>query len=103
MPAYIDNRTDLAKALGERSVLELISFEGGTEAVTADYDEGKLLIVEYSTPQFSIDADNRIKQFLTENPQDPPVYSRRVGNYEVFVFDAASESKADSLDRSGKI
>jgi hypothetical protein len=94
---YISNSNDLRKNLGERPVFNLITFEGGTEAVTAHYDAGKLLIVEYSTPQFSIDADNRIKQFFTENPPNPAIYFRRVGNYEVFVFDAASESAANEL------
>jgi len=94
---YISNANDLRKALGERAVFDLINFEGGTEAVTANYDAGKLLIVEYSTPQFSIDADSRINQRLTENPQNPPIYFRRVGNYEVFVFDAGDEAAANAL------
>lgn len=94
---YIRNQEELRKTLGERPVFNLINFEGGTEAATASYDAGKLLIVEYSTPQFSIDADNRIKQFYEENPPAPPVYFRRVGNYEVFVFDAADESAANEL------
>lgn len=94
---YIANPNDLRKILGERPIFDLISFEGGTEAVTADYDAGKMLIVEYTTPQFSIDADNKIKQFAAENPTQPPVYFRRVGNYEVFVFDAPDESDASEL------
>lgn len=94
---YISNTNDLRKALGDRSIFNLISFEGGTEAVTGNYEAGKLLIVEYSTPQFSIDADNKVKQFVAENPQSPPVYFRRVGNYEVFVFDPSSESAANEL------
>jgi hypothetical protein len=94
---YISNTNDLRQALGDRPVFELISFEGGTEAVTANYDAGKLLIVEYTTPQFSIDADERIKQRLTENPPTPPIYFRRIGNYEVFVFDAPDETAANAL------
>lgn len=94
---YIRSSDDLRKTLGERAVFNLISFEGGTEAATANYNAGKLLLVEYSTPQFSIDADNRIKQFYTENPPTPPVYFRRVGNYEVFVFDSSDETAANEL------
>jgi hypothetical protein len=95
---YISNTNDLRKALGEqRPILDLISFEGGTEAVTANYEAGKLLIVEYSTPQFSIDADNKIKERLTADPPPAPIYFRRVGNYEVFVFDASDESEANAL------
>lgn len=94
---YIKNSDDLRNALGERPVFDLVSFVGGAEAAAADYDAGKLLIVEYSTPQFSIDADNQIQQRLTENPPNPPVLARRVGNYEVFIFDAADEAAANAL------
>ena len=95
--AYITNAGDLRKAAGERPIFDLINFVGGAEAAAADYDAGKLLIVEYSTPQFSIDADNAIRQRLTENPPTTTVLVRRVGNYEVFVFDAADENAANAL------
>lgn len=94
---YIGNQNDLRKVLGERPVFNLISFEGGNEAATANYEAGKLLLVEFSTPQFSIDADNQIKQFYEQNPSTPPVYFRRVGNYEVLVFDAVDETAATEL------
>lgn len=99
---YIRSSDDLRNALGERPIFSLIKFEGGIEAATANYDAGRLLIVEYPTPQFSIDADNQFKQFYAENPPAPPVYFRRVGNYEVFVFDAADESAANELIDSVK-
>jgi hypothetical protein len=47
----------LRQALGSREVFDLIDFEGGTEAVAAPYEAGKLLIVEYNTPQGSIETD----------------------------------------------
>ena len=94
---YISNSADLRKTLGERPIFDLISFVGGAEAATANYDAGKLLIVEYTTPQFSIDADSQIQQRLTENPPNPPIFFRRVGNYEVFVFDSTDEAAANAL------
>lgn len=94
---YISNKSELQNALGARPVFDLIPFEGGTEAVTANYNAGKLLIVEYPTPQFSIEADNRVKQFFETNQPTPPVYFKRVGNYEVFVFDAEDEDDANEL------
>lgn len=94
---YISNKGELQNALGARPVFDLIPFEGGTEAATANYDAGKLLIVEYPTPQFSIEADNRVKQFFETNQPTPPVYFKRVGNYEVFVFDATDEDAANEL------
>lgn len=88
---------DLTKALGERPVFDLIDFAGGTEAVTAPYPQGKLLIVEYSTPQASVDADNRIRQRLGELTQTAPIFYRRIGNYNVFLFDGADEAQANAL------
>lgn len=95
--AYTNNTNDLRKALGERSVFDLVDFAGGTEAVTAPYDAGKLLIIEYTSSQVSIEADNQFKQRLAEQPQNPPVFYRRIGNYSAFVFDAKDEASANSL------
>ncbi len=94
---FILNRGDLQKALGERPVFDLIDFAGGTEAVTAPYPQGKLLIVEFMTPQSSIDADNKIKQKLSENGQTSPIFYRRIGNYNAFVFDGSDEAAANTL------
>lgn len=94
---YIKDSDALQKAIGNRPVSDLISFVGGTEAAAANYDAGKLLIVEYGTPQFSIDADAAFRQRLTENPPNPPIFFRRIGNYEVFVFDGTDEAAANAL------
>ncbi len=94
---YILNQTDLRNALGERDVLKFINFESGTEAVTAPYGQGKLLLVEFTTPQASIDADEKIKQKLAESAQNPPIFYRRIGNYNAFVFDTSDESDATGL------
>jgi hypothetical protein len=94
----IKSQNDLRAVLGARPVFDLIDFEGGTEAVTAPYEVGKLLIVEYNTPQASIDTDNKVKQYLAENPQqNPPIFYRRIGNYNVFLFDGADEQAASEL------
>ncbi len=95
--SYILNGNDLRNALGERAVFDLIDFTGGTEAVTASYDAGKLLIVEYNSPETSVEADALIKQRLVENPNNPPVFYRRIGNYNVFVFDGNNETAANAL------
>ncbi|HEY8563188.1 MAG TPA: hypothetical protein VIL74_22615 [Pyrinomonadaceae bacterium] len=91
-----NNVNDLRAALGERPVLELIDFAGGTEAVSASYPAGKLLIVEYTNPQQSVEADNLFKQKLGEIPGETIVY-RRIGNYNAFVFDATDEGAANAL------
>ncbi|HEY0428682.1 MAG TPA: hypothetical protein VGC76_12955 [Pyrinomonadaceae bacterium] len=94
---YTLNTDDLRKALGARSVFDVVTLGGGVEAVTAAYPQGKLLIVEYPTPQASSDADGLITQKLKENPPVPPVYYRRIGNYSAFVFDAGDEPAASAL------
>ena len=94
---YTKNTDDLRKALGERPIFDLIQLGGGIEAVTAPYPQGKLLIVEYPTPQASIDADAQFAQRLKDSPPTPPVYYRRIGNYSAFVFDASDEPAANAL------
>ena len=94
---YILNQNDLRNALGSREVFDLIDFESGTEAVTADYDAGKLLLIEYMTPQASIDADGKINQRLAESRQNQSVVYRRIGNYNVFVFEPTDPVAANAL------
>jgi len=94
---YILNQDDLRNALGSRGVFDLIEFESGTEAVTADYDSGKLLLVEYTTPQASVDADQKINGRLAETGQSQTIIYRRIGNYNVFVFDTTDQTAANAL------
>jgi hypothetical protein len=84
---------DLRQALGERPVFDTIDFIAGTEAVTAPYEQGKLLIVEFATPQGSVDTDNRVNQLLAESGTNPPFVYRRIGNYNAFVFDARTKRR----------
>lgn len=86
----------LKAAVGERAVLADIELIAGTEAVTAQYPAGRLLIIEYTNPQAATEADAGFIQKIAETPQPGTVY-RRVGNYSVFVFDAADTAAASSL------
>jgi hypothetical protein len=95
--ALTNNVNDLRQILGERTVFELIEFSGGTEAVTAPYQEGKLLIIEYPSPQTSVEADNKFKERLAQLGQNPPIFYRRIGNYNAFVFDAGDEAAVNFL------
>lgn len=90
------NSTELKKAAGDRKVLDLIDFAGGTEAVVADYPAGRLVIVEFPTPQASVDADARITQTLAVSPEPATAY-RRIGNYNAFVFNTLSGEEAATL------
>jgi hypothetical protein len=99
--AYAVSYEQLQKIALNRPALDVVSFEGGTEAVAATYDQGaRLVIVEYATPQIASDADARIKARIAALPAEgkpaPSAY-RRVGNYAVFVFDAPDERAAAGL------
>lgn len=90
----------LKEIVPNQSVLDAVSFEAGTEAVTATYDQARLVVVEYATPQLAFDGDaairTRIAQLRGEGQPVPSGY-RRVGNYAVFVFDAPNEGEAAGL------
>ena len=98
---YALTQPALREILPQQPVLDAISFDGGTEAVAATYDQSaRLVIVEYTTPQFAFDADAaitaRIAGLRGEGRPVPSAY-RRVGNYAVFVFDAPNEAAATGL------
>ena len=81
-------------------VLGVLSFDGGTEAVVANYGQSQLVIVEFTTPQMSIDNDSRIWTKIAElksQGQPTPSAYRRVGNYSVFVFNAPDDKTANAL------
>ena len=61
----------------------------------ASYPEGKLVIIEFQTPQASTDADQRIRQFQESSAGD--FFYRRIGNYNVFIFDGTDQSAANAL------
>lgn len=88
---------ELKSALGERPVLDLVDFAGGTEAVTAPYEAGRLLIVEYMNPQLASEADGKFTAHLAQDAGSPAVIYRRIGNYSVFVFEAADQAAAAGL------
>lgn len=87
---------DLKRILGDRSVFSGIEMIAGSEAATADYPAGRLLLIEFPTPQASSAADTTILQNLAQKPA-PGTFYRRIGNYNAFVFDASSEEAANEL------
>jgi hypothetical protein len=97
---YAVSLRSLQAAAGQQPIFEGINFDEGAEAVTADYDASRLVVVEYTTPQIAADADARLTARLQElRAQGQPVPSayRRVGNYSVFVFNAPDEAAAAKL------
>src|SRR6185369_6930923 len=90
----------LRQEISDAPVLGVVSLDGGAEAVTASYRRAQLLIVEFNTPQFSIDYDSRIWTKIAELKSQglpTPTAYRRVGNYSVFVFNAPDEQTANAL------
>jgi hypothetical protein len=97
---YAVNVGGLRGTIENQPILNEISFEGGTEAVVANYGAAQLLIAEFTTPQLAGDSDRRILpkiQELRSQGQPSPSAYRRVGNYSVFVFNAADEPTANQL------
>jgi hypothetical protein len=98
--AYARSKSDLQKAVGARPALDAFEFDEGTEAVTAKYEGGQLVIVEFPTPQHSVDADAAVNRRVAElraAGQPAPSAYKRVGNYSVFVFDAPDAAAAEKL------
>lgn len=97
---YVVTLDDLKRAVPNQPVIDSVSFEGGTEAVIANYGQAQMAIVEFSTPQFSVDNDQlitaKIQELKTQSKPAPTAY-RRVGNYSVFVFNGTDEASANQL------
>jgi hypothetical protein len=99
--AYAVSLATLKGVVKDQPVLDAISFEGGTEAVTAHYGPSQLVIVEYTTPQLATANDarinERIKELRAAGGVPLPSAYKRVGNYSVFVFSAPDEKTAAQL------
>ena len=97
---YVVSLKGLEGLVPNQTSLDVANFDGGTEAVTANYGQSQLVIVEFTTPQFASDNDRRITakiQELKNAGQSVPTAYRRVGNYSVFVFNAPDEKTANAL------
>lgn len=97
---YAINLAGLKINVPNQPVFDAINFEGGVEAVSANYGPSQLVIVEFNTPQLATDNTGRIRakiQELRNQGQPIPSGYRRVGNYAVFVFGATSQEAANRL------
>lgn len=84
----------------QQPVLSAVRAGGNADAALATLGSGKVLIVEFHTPQLATENDQRIIariQELWKLGQAAPSAYRRVGNYSVFVFDAPDEQTAKQL------
>jgi hypothetical protein len=97
---YAVSTSALQEEVGNQPSLDAVSFDEGTEAITARYGDARLVIIEFPTPQHSVDADARIAERIAQlraASQPVPSGYKRVGNYSVFVFDAPDAAVAEKL------
>ncbi len=87
---------ELKAVVGERPVLNVIEFVPGTEAVSAPYQSGRLVLIEFASPQTAGEASFNILASLTETGDTTTVY-RRIGNYNALVFDTKDKAAANAL------
>lgn len=97
---YLAGFRSLRELVPNQPVLEAITSEGDADAVRAAYGTAQFLLIEFNTPQLAGDNDRAITAKLNElrqQGQPVPTSYRKVGNYSVFVFNAASEAEANNL------
>jgi len=97
---YLAGFGSLRAALPDQPILDRVSSEGDADAVAANYGPTQFIIVEFNTPQLAGDNDRsilaKIEELRSQGQLVPSAY-RRVGNYSVFVFNAADEQAAKEL------
>ena len=94
------NRFSSLDSIASDPVLSVVSAEGDADAVIANYDSMRLLVIEFNTPQRAAENDQRVIARIRELwnlGQPAPSAYRRIGNYVAFVFDAPSEQAAKQL------
>jgi hypothetical protein len=97
---FLTRFTSLQTLMPGQSVLSAIETNGDADAAFVDLASGKVLIVEYHTPQLAKENDERVIAKIHELwslGQLAPAGYKRVGNYSVFVFDAPNEATAKLL------
>ena len=97
---FLNRFATLQFLLPTQSVLSVVETGGDADAALTETPSGKVLIVEYNTPQLAKDNDVRIVAKIHELwnlGQLAPIGYRRVGNYSVFVFDSPTETAAKQL------
>jgi hypothetical protein len=97
---FLNRFSSVQHLVPSQTVLGVLDTEGDADATFADTGSGKVLIIEYHTPQLAKENDERIIGKIHELwklGQPAPIGYRRVGNYSVFVFDAPDEATAKQL------
>ncbi len=97
---FLTHFRNLQTVLPSEVVLNAVETSSDGDAAFVDTAFGRVLVVEYNTPQLAKDNDERIIAKIKELwklGQPAPTAYRRVGNYSVFVFNAPDEATAKQL------
>jgi Family of unknown function (DUF6599) len=97
---FLPRFTTLQTLMPDQTVLSSIQTSRDGDAAFVDSGTGKVLLVEFNTPQLAKENDERLVakiQELWKLGQPAPVGYRRVGNYSVLVFEAPDEVTAKQL------
>lgn len=92
-----DKRSDLLANTGDQPLISIIDFIPGTEAVSAAYPAGKLVIIEHTSPQAASEADARIRNVIERGIGGDNNIYRRIGNYSAFVLGTTDLNAANEL------
>ncbi|HEY6805882.1 MAG TPA: hypothetical protein VI306_20040 [Pyrinomonadaceae bacterium] len=97
---FLTRFDNLNSLLPGQAILDAIQTDKNADAAFVSTEGGKVLLVEYNTPQLAKENDDRIVakiQELWKLGQPAPTAYKRVGNYSVLVFDAADNESAKKL------
>ena len=102
---YAVSQNALKSAFSNQSVLDVVSFAGGAEAVIADYQGPQLVIIEFNTPQIASDNDQRITAKIQEvSNQGTRQCPQRIAAWEItrclFLTHPAPKRQTNSSIRS---
>lgn|SRR4030095_2463103 len=97
---FINRFSSIQFLAPNQTVLTAVQTDRDADAAFVELTSGKVLIVEYHTPQLAKENDEKIIakiHDLWKLGQPAPTGYRRVGNYSVFIFDAADDATAKQL------
>ena len=97
---YLNRFASVKSLAPTQAVLDVLQTDRDADAAFAETGKGKVLVVEYHTPQLAKENDERVIAKIHELwklGQPAPIGYKRVGNYSVFVFDAADDATAKEL------
>lgn len=100
---YLVGPTALSQIKSFSHLKDVVSFTGGTEVVTSEYQDGggrlNLAIVEYQTPQLATDGHARFASYLDalSQPEKEKLIIKRVGNYVIEAVGFTNAAEANTV------